>query len=192
MFYCPIRLSVHLASIFYGWAISVHAMPRYFLAAVSSGCNGTVEDITGTIVRWGQCSGYSSTISSEYLHSECVINETGGPDSWQVVKYTWKSGASKDVTDAQCFCGLNLVVLLNNGSMPDSLCGEGSPFSCTEFCEPDQESAVCSNDTTCDQNCILQATNTTNQTRVYAFINGLSCAVLKSYTQDICRVLFRK
>ena len=78
--------------------------------------------------------------------------------------------------------------------MPDSLCDENSPISCTTFCEPDQDSAVCSNDTICDrdQNCIMLANNTTDHTSVYVFINGLGCAVLKSYTQDICRVLFRK
>ena len=78
--------------------------------------------------------------------------------------------------------------------MPDSLCDENSPISCTKSCEPDRESAVCSNDTICDrdQNCIMLAINTTDHTSVYVFINGLGCAVLKSYTQDICRVLFRK
>ena len=88
-------------------------------------------------------------------------------------------------------CGYDLLVSLNNGSVPGSLCDENSPFLCTSFCEPDQESAVCGNHTICDrdQNCITQAIN---QTRVYAFINGLGCAVLKSYTQDICRVLFGK
>ena len=76
--------------------------------------------------------------------------------------------------------------------MPGSLCDENSPISCTKFCEPDQESAVCSNDTICDrdQNCIMLAINTTDHTRQCVCIHQWS--VLKSYTQDICRVLFRK
>ena len=127
--------------------------------------------------------------------SECAVSGIDRPttianDSFEVVKYQWKTGAPQEETDRQCVCGLQLILQLNNGVTPSSLCTEESPIDCSSFCEAEslnQTNCQSYINSTCEFSCIIKSTNGT----VVTLIADLDCDVLRRFTQDICPNLFR-
>ena len=130
-------------------------------------------------------------------YSKCAVSGIDRPtitanDSFEVVKYQWKTGAPQEETDRQCECGLQLVLQLNNGIMPSSLCTEESPIDCSSFCETERFNETnCQSyvNSACELSCVIKSTNGTS---VLALMAGLDCDVLRRYTRDICPNLFRK
>ena len=111
-------------------------------------------------------------------------------DSFEMVKYQWKTGALQEETDRQCVCGLQLILQLNNGVMPSSLCTEESPIDCSSFCEAEslnQTNCQSYINSTCEFSCVIKHTNGT----VVALMADLGCDALRRFTQDICPNLFR-
>ena len=107
-----------------------------------------------------------------------------------MVKYQWKTGAPQKETDRQCLCGLQLILQLNNGIMPSSLCTEESPIDCSSFCEAESFNETnCQSyvNSACEFSCVIKYTNGT----VVTLIADLGCDVLRRFTQDICPNLFR-
>ena len=127
--------------------------------------------------------------------SECAISGIDSPttianDSFEVVKFQWKTGAPQEETDRQCLCGLQLILQLNNGVMSSSLCTEESPIDCSSFCEAESFNETnCQSyiNSACEFSCVMKSTNGT----VVALIADLGCDVLRRFTQDICPKLFR-
>ena len=131
-----------------------------------------------------------------HYNSECAVSgidrqNITANDSFEVVKYQWKTGAPQEETDRQCLCGLQLILQLNNGNLLPSLCTEESPIGCSSFCEAESSNETnCQSyiNSTCEFSCIIKSTN---GTPVVALIADLGCDVLRRYIQDICPNLFR-
>ena len=129
-------------------------------------------------------------------YSECAVSGIDRPnitanDSFEVIKYQWKTGAPQEETDRQCLCGLQLILQLNNGVMPSSLCTEESPIDCSSFCKAESFNETnCQSffNSACEFSCVIKSTNGT----VVALIADLGCDVLSRYTRDICPNVFRK
>ena len=127
--------------------------------------------------------------------SKCAISGIDRPttianDSFEVLKYQWKTGAPQEETDRQCVCGLQLILQLNNGDMSSSLCTKESPIDSSSFCEAESFNETnCQSyvNSSCEFSCIIKYRNGT----VVTLIADLGCDVLRRFTQDICPNLFR-
>ena len=127
-----------------------------------------------------------------HYNSECAVSGIDrqtltANDSFE---YQWKIGPPQEETDRQCVCGLQLILQLNNGVMPSSLCTEESPIDCSSFCEAGSFNETnCQSyvNSACEFSCVMKSTNGT----VVTLMADLGCDVLRRYTRDICPNLFR-